>query len=126
MALKDLYPFATQDGQAIPLDIINPAGLVFQDFILGASTEFTIPAGYEVGTFFATKDCIVSFGADLVSFDANTMHTNTLLLPAGVVVTAAFIAGPAYVRGIAEVGTVYMQLIEKWAGLGLPQQFVRK
>lgn len=120
-----VYPFSTQDGKAIPLDIVNPAGLIFKSFVAGSGASFTIPAGKTVGVFFCNADAIISFGADMVSMAENTVHSKALLVPANTTLTTAFEAGTAYVRGISGSGIMYLQLIEKWAGLGLPTQYVR-
>ena len=37
------YPFATQDGKAIPLDILKPSGLIPVPFTEGAPVEITLP-----------------------------------------------------------------------------------
>jgi hypothetical protein len=125
-ASDQVYPFSTQDGKAIPLDIINPAGVIYQVFTNTASSLITIPGNYTVGTFKADADSIISFGADLGALVANTLHANTIFLPANVIVTSVIVPGSAYVRGLTASGTVYLQLIQKWAGLSLTTQLVRK
>lgn len=123
---KGIYPFATQDGQAIPLDIISPAGLIRKSFISAASSVVVLPEGYSVGVFYSSTDVLVSFGADHVTLADGAVSTDTMLVPAGTLVTAAFNSGNAYVKGLASSGDLYIQLIEKWAGLALNTQYVRK
>lgn len=122
-----IYPFATQDGKAIPLDIIKPEGILLQTFGVGSSSSFTLPEGSLVGTFTATSACLVRFGTDLPgSLAADTLYAETLLIPAETTVTCALTAGLVYVIGLVEEGTIYVQLIKKWAGLALDRQYLRK
>jgi len=123
---SEVYPFATQDGKAIPLDIIKPSGIITKTFTLAAAS-FTIPAGYKVGTFLATVGCLVRFGATLPNplVDA-TLYEDTLLVPNDTIVTSSILSTTVYVKGLAESGTLYVQLIEKWIGLALDKQFTRK
>jgi hypothetical protein len=124
---RGVYPFATQDGQAIPLDIIAPRSLMYQNFVsTGNGTAIVIPTASEVGTVFSTKDAILRFTDDLSILAADAEIPNALFIPANTIVTVALTPGTAYVLGIAEAGRLYLQVIDKWAGLGLPTQYVRK
>lgn len=120
-----VYPFATQGGDSIPLDIIKPSGLLKKTSLASGSSSFVIPAGYSVGIFYCTEDAVVSFGADNTTLVEGTVSDETLFLPADAFVTSAFDAGTAYVRSISVNGILYLQLIEKWAGLGYNNQFTR-
>lgn len=124
-APKDLYPFATQDGKAIPLDIIRADGLIFIDYTL-AGELLTIPAGKEVGTVYASTDAILTFGANTAVPAANVPMPASLFIPAKTILTVALLPGSAYVKAMSTNGKLVVQLIEKWAGLGLTTQFARK
>lgn len=121
-----IYPFATQDGKAIPLDIIKPKGIIFQSFTAGASAQITIPADATVGVIFSDKACAIGFGVDVPALVANTYYPTTALIPVGSIVTLALTPGTAYVRGLTDSGNIWIQLIEKWAGLALNTQYGRK
>lgn len=122
-----VYPFATQDGKAIPLDIIKAKSVIMQSFIAGAGTAITIPATATVGVLISDKACLLRFGTTLpASLIANTEYADTVLVPSGSIVVVAMTPGTAYVRGLSEAGTIYIQLIEKWAGLALNTQYQRK
>lgn len=121
-----VYPFATQDGKPIPLDIIKSAGFLWQSFIAGVGSRFDIPPDKTVGVLIATTACLVTFGTDLSDFMSNKVYNDTILIPADSPVTVSLIPGKAYVRSLTSPGTLYIQLIEKWAGLALDKQFTRK
>lgn len=121
-----VYPFATQDGKAIPLDVIKPTGVIPKSFTSSADSLLTIPADAVVGTFTTTKACIVKFGSVISSLADGVEILNAILVPADSTVTVALTPGPAYIRGLSESGTVYLQLIEKWVGLALNTQYSRK
>lgn len=123
--MEQVYPFATQDGKSIPLDIIRPSGLLFKSFTT-TPAEITIPEGYPVAAIIADKACLIKFNGSISGFVENTVYTDLLLVPAETIVIVSILSGIGSVRGITETGTVYIQLIEKWAGLALDKQFIRK
>lgn len=123
---SEVYPFATQDGKAIPLDIIKPAGLILQAFTPLAVASFIIPAGYKVGTMLASKACIVRFGQTIPALVDGTFYEDMLLIPNDTIITVSFDPTTLYVEGLTESGTFYLQLIERWAGLALDKQFSKK
>jgi hypothetical protein len=124
--VNQVYPFSTADGQAIPLDIIKSSGLVKKDFTALSTGSFTLVAG-EVGVLLASAPCLVRFGTTIpeVLLDG-TLYSDMYLVPRDTVITVSLTAGIIYVRGIEEDGTLYLQLIEKWAGLALAKQYSRK
>jgi len=122
-----VYPFATQDGKAIPLDIINPSALLKRLYTANASSAFTIPAGYSVGVFYSSQGAVVSFGVDKTNLADNVLADSTLFIPSDVLVTAAFNPGAAYVASASGIaGVLYIQFIQKWSGLALNTQYQRK
>lgn len=128
MAADDLvYPFATQSGEAIPLDIINPEGLIIQAFTAVANTPVAAITGLDIAMFIASQGCIVQFGAEIpIPAVDGTKYDDAIVIPAGVVVSVQCPAESFYVRGLSESGTLYVQMVRRWAGLALPKQFSRK
>lgn|SRR5574337_114699 len=126
MSLDQVYPFATQDGKSIPLDIIRPSGLIFRDFIAGTPLPITIPEGYPVAAIISDSACLIKFAGNIGTLIANTLYADLLLVPAGTIIISSVVAGNGAVQGLSAAGTVYIQLIEKWAGLALDKQFTRK
>jgi hypothetical protein len=55
-----------------------------------------------------------------------TLYEDMFLVYTDTIITVALTAGPIYVKGLSESGTLYIQLVEKWAGLALPRQFTKK
>jgi len=122
-ALKEAYPLSTRDGDAIPLDIVDPIALQIVGMTAGLGSG-TILANYELGHVYSTEGCIIEFGTALIPFPpVAVVSQNTLLVPPGVLITARFPVGIFRVISLG-VGTapVYIQYIRKWAALGMKQQ----
>jgi len=117
-----LYPFATQDGKAIPLDIIRPQGLIQVPFTL-TWASLVIPAGYEICVFRATEDAIIDIsGTAAVANVDGTAYNNHLFIPKGYIVTAAITVGTVKIIGASAVGRLVIQALKKWSSLSLPRQ----
>ena len=119
-APTDLYPLTTQDGQAIPNDVIKPLALVSFAILEGASNNITIPADYTLVWVYATKACLLKIGAsDLPApLVAGTSYANTTLIPAESPMVMMVAAGAADVQGVGPSdGVLYMMSIVQWAGL---------
>ena len=123
---SEVYPFATQDGKAIPLDILKPSSLVFYAFTDVAKTDIVIPTTSQVAIFLASEACLLSFEGSLIALTSGIEYTKTLLIPKDVIVASVIQGTFAQIRGLTASGTLYVQLIEKWAGLALDKQFTRK
>lgn len=121
-----VYPFSTMDGKPIPLDIIKPTGLIPKSFTAVGDSSFVVPSDAVVGVFISNQACLIRFGATVGAPVDATEIPNTILIPADMAVTVALTAGTCYVRGLTASGTVYLQLMEKWAALALPTQFTKK
>jgi len=124
----NLYPFSTQDGKVIPLDIIRPSALVKLSPTASIAGPLAIDISYSIGVFMSDVDCLVRFGSTIsLPLGAGTIYTNVLLVPANTLTVSVIPASPLYYATAGEVaGTLWIQLIAKWAGLGLEKQFVRK
>jgi len=123
---SQVYPFATQDGKPIPLDIIRPAGLIKIDFGNISNVNFTLADTYTEGIILATAACIVRQGSTIPSIADGTFYQDMFLVYTNTLITVSLLAGPIYVKGLTDSGTLYLQLVEKWAGLALPKQYIRK
>lgn len=124
-----IYPFSTQDGKAIPLDIIKPKGLISCAYTNGVVAHCVIPPDGSVGVLTSSFPCILRFGAvDMpVPPVDGVYYPDAVYIPAGGIITVALTPGPVSVVGAAtKSGVLYIQLIEQWAGLGLPTQYGRK
>lgn len=122
----EVYPFSTQDGKAIPLDILKPKGLMF--CIADPLIPKTLDLGAEaqVALITATGTAIASFSDSLSALVPEFMYEDGLLIPKDTFVATLLLGRYLNVRAMSESCTVYVQLIEKWAGLALPLQFTRK
>lgn len=123
---SQVYPFATQDGKPVPLDIIRPAGLIKIDFINSAVANFILPDTYTEGIILATSACLVRQGSTIPSIVNGTFYQDMFLVYTDTLITVSLLPGTIYVKGLTDSGTLYLQLIERWAGLGLPKQYIRK
>lgn len=123
---SELYPFATQDGKAIPLDILKPQGLLILPFTTDAVASISLPAGSTVAMLIASEACLVSFDHSLATVPTNEFLSEVLLVPYNNVVSCSIPSLDIKIRGVDNPGTLYVQLIEKWAGLALDRQYQRK
>lgn len=123
---SEIYPFATQDGKAIPLDILKPAALSFFDFTSAAKADITISQESSVVMLLATEVCILSFNSALTALTAGAEYLNAVLVPKNIIVSCLLPGYSAQVRGVTASGVLYIQSIEKWSGLALDKQFQRK
>lgn len=121
----DNYPYTTEDGTPIPLDIIRPKGIIQ----IGISTteallNFTDLTG--VAMFYATQDCYVVFAPSFGSVVNNTLKLNTLFIPKNHVVSSTINALSCSVKSLSTTGILIVQLIEKWSGLTLDTNFGKR
>lgn len=118
----DLYPFATADGKAIPLDIIRPSALLRKE----TAGLITVPAQYKVAIFYSIGgDSTVVGGTAAVPIVNDTILEDVLYIPAGGLVIASLPSSSLYMQPGAGAILV-VQFIEKWAGLAVTPQTGRK
>ena len=123
---EGVYPFSTQEGTAIPLDVIEGIGVLPVAFTAGASVAFTIPEGEVVGAITASEACVIAFGLSIGTITDNTLIDDALFIPRDATMTCALTPGLAYVRGFNTSGTIIVQFIRKWAAINLNRQYTRK
>ena len=125
MSDLEIYPFSTQDGKAIPLDILKPSHLFHISFTT-TSSSITLPEGAQVAMFMATVGAIVSFGAAVSFAGGSWNQANSLYVPKDIIVSSTVKDSTIHVRGVEGSGSLWVQIIEKWAGLALTKQYSRK
>jgi hypothetical protein len=129
---SDVYPFATQDGKPIPLDILGAKGVLIQDFVVGATAPMTIPDSKEVGIAYANEDCflILDDGVEpvvaITGITNNTLQENAFFIPANHAVAIRLVAGEARVIALDSAGRLVIQFIERWSGLDLDISYERR
>lgn len=128
MAADDqLYPLSTEKGESIPLDIVAPLAGKVLTLPANSHTALTVPASCKYASISATIDCVIDFvGTATYPF---TESTSALIIHANGVHTAVLptIAGLRVIPLIAgESGILKINGIQKWAGLGLNRQLVRR
>ena len=123
-ATSQLYPFSTEDGKSIPLEVIRPLGA----FVLSVTDEATFTTGpYELVSIRCSKDAVLVFNS-ATSIAEGVDLENALVLPAETIVTAVIPVNTSSKIKIMEEGSakLYIQHIQKWAGLGLNRQMNRR
>lgn len=117
MVAPELYPFSTQDGQAIPVEIIKPTKLIWWSLIKNVAKIVTIPAGMNTAYALSSGDCLFRVGTP--NFTSNTQDTvmdNTMFIPANTIITVALIPGAASFWPLIS-GNIYLSAIQQWASL---------
>lgn len=122
---SDIYPFATQDGKAIPLDILKPSYL-FHVALTAESTPISLPEGAVVAMFLADQAALVSFGEPVSAVTSAWSQEHCLYIPKDGIVSSALISTSVHVKAVGTLGSLWIQIIEQWAGLALAKQYVRK
>jgi hypothetical protein len=127
-AINQLYPLSSEDGKAIPLDIVLPLGVVLKALPANVHTILAIPAAFATVSIFATVDCVIDFTGSL-SFPAPELLTSALVVHRDTVISA-LLPNTGNVRVIplaaAEFGVIRIQQVQKWAGIGLARQLGRR
>lgn len=116
-AAPELYPFSTQDGKAVPAEIIRPKKLIWWPLLTAVNKAIVIPDGMMTAYIFSTATCVLKVGGTaFASFLAGTEYTDAMLIPADTVVTVSLAPGDAFIWPLA-AGTIYLSAIEQWAAL---------
>lgn len=119
-----IYPFSTQDGSAIPLDIVEPLSFFFVSLVINTAKSFTIPAGFDIAYVISETDCILQFGAtDIPNAPvAETVYDNAIFIPADLPCMIKLTPGEASAVTISASGKVRFNKIRQWAALTQPVQ----
>lgn len=120
--ITDLYPFSTKDAKAIPLDIIRPLSSARVAFADGVPSAVIDPAIADpVLILSADAPCVVRFGA-VPEVPSSAFAANQLLLGPDVTMIVAPQSPTFQVMGDGAAGNLSIQVIAKWAGLGVESQ----
>lgn len=122
----ELYPASTQDGKAIPLEIMAPKGMITQALTTAWST-IALSALYENSIIFSTVNMFLDItNTASGSPTSGTSYTGWVMIPANIAVTIVLPAASIKVRAVTGGGDVYINGMQKWASLALPRQFNSK
>ena len=122
---RELYPFSTQDGKAVPLEIIQPSAMVMLDVTTSYST-LALPDSLNLAAIFASCDCVIDLTGAATTLASGTLYNSMLFVPASTVVMAKLETVTAKIRAVSDSGTIFIQGVERWAGLNLTRQFTGK
>lgn len=126
-AVDQLYPFSTEDGTPIPLDIVQPQRCTVVDIATGAHSAFVLSDSQRLAYVVATVDCFLDFtGIASYPFSASD---SALFLPANTVLTIHVpgVISPRVIPLPASVsGKLMITGIRKWAGIGLARQLQQR
>ena len=125
MLTNELYPFSTQDGQPIPLEIINPLASVYFAHTTTAAS-LVLSAKFNLSAIFSTEHCIIDLSNTLSSWVSGTTYNDTLFIPKETIVLAVLPTATIKVRSFDTSGNLFIQGVQKWAAMNLPRQFTGK
>jgi hypothetical protein len=127
-ASTQLYPFSTEKGEAIPLDVVRPLGVVVASLSANAAATLNIPSSYAEVSIRSTIDAMVDF-TGTATYPLVGPYSSALLLHKDVVHTVQ-LPSTGNVRIVpvnaGEAGKVLINSIQKWAGIGLNRQLTRR
>lgn len=136
-AERTVYPLSTRDADSIPLEVIDPNGLMYIQMLIGANSDIVIPDDYFIGFIWSELGCIIQqLGVPSGAFDITQPHTgitpsskaNTLFVPAQTILTIKWTPGAARIVSLSttEAQKVVIQNTVKWNTLALNQQITKK
>lgn len=122
-ASDQLYPFSTQNGEFIPLEIIRPTGIISKSFTISGVSTIAFPATMQLAGFYSEEGCIIDFSNTLSAPLADgTLYSNALIVPPQMLVSSVILSPTAKVIGLKIPGVLLVQGIYKWAALALSRQ----
>jgi hypothetical protein len=123
---REIYPFTTNDGKAIPLDIVKPIGVTKYALLTDALTDVNTLEENTVVVLYSTVDCLISFTGTLAILPVvnGTTYTDSIFVPAGTLMTVEPIFGSGKAVALDAAGSLYVQQVEKWAGLSQPRSAI--
>ena len=127
--VAQIYPFSSEKGDAIPLDIMEPLASIAVQLAVNAAASLTIPSTYKLVAIYSAIDLFVDFtDAQTYPVTLNTSVNQMLFVPAQSVMTiklpdtGAVKLIPANAN---EGGLVVFTDIRKWAAIALERQLTR-
>lgn len=115
--VKGQYPLATQDGQAVPLEIVKAASFLFAVLVNGVNKQLTIPAGIVTAYVMSTVNCVLkNASAPFTALAADTVYADSMFIPADHLTTIQLTPGTINIWPLG-AGTIYITGIEQWAAL---------
>lgn len=117
----ELYPFSTQNGDSIPLDIIKPRALQYFTFTTTFATV-VLSNKLNLAMVWASEDCILDLVNSANALTSGTERDNWLFIPKAAVVACVLPTATVRVRGLSASGSLMVQGIHKWSILALPRQ----
>ena len=127
-ASTQLYPFSTEKGEAIPLDVVRPLGVLVAALTANTAATVNIPATFSVVSIRSTIDAMVDFD-NAAGYPLTGPYTSALILHKDVIQTIQLPdTGNVKIVPInaGEAGKVLINGIQKWAGIGLNRQLTRR
>lgn len=115
--VKGQYPLATQDGQAVPLEIVKAANFLFAVLVANVNKPVTIPAGLVTAYVLSTVNCVLkNASAAFTALAADTNYPDAMFIPSDHLTTLQLTPGVINIWPLAS-GTIYITGIEQWAAL---------
>jgi hypothetical protein len=130
--LDKRYPLSTADGQAIPLEIIKPHGIIKKSFLSSAATAaMAVPSTIDIIAISADQDVIVQFASSSASAAAlvdGVLTEDAVYIQKDIitVVSPPIDKKSFSIIGDTANGTAIFQFIERWGGISLASQITRR
>lgn len=128
---EDTYPYSTENGSAVPLDVIKAKSLMILD-VSTTPTTIQIPRGSRVATICSDTDCVIQLtdrpSQTLQPSTAthNTFIDDALMIHKDHILSVVVEEGDAHVVSLEGSGTMYIQLVEQWASISMDSEYERR
>jgi hypothetical protein len=117
-APKQLYPYTSQDGSAIPIEIAQPLAMVRYSLVANTKKDIIIPEGWVVGWIYSDVDLVFSHNDTDLPYPLvdGTVYSEATFLPKRKPYSIKWVPGDGSILPLG-TGTVYLMKIEQWAAL---------
>ena len=125
---REIYPLATQNGQAIPLDIVKPVKMTKLAVASDSLASITFASDHEIAFLYSDVDVVLSFTGESFTLPlANgTEYNDAIFVPAYTLMTVEVLAGAGKAVSLAGSGYLIIQFVEKWAALAIPNRAISR
>lgn len=118
--LQTLYPLSTQEGVAVPFEVVQPIGCLMEDFTDSSSPVRTLVTVDCILAIYANKDLLIKFGGQAAVVPADgTYDENLIFVPKYTVYTVSPVSEKLAIvaANTGESGRCFINLLTRWISL---------
>lgn len=127
MATANRYPLSSPEGQAIPLDVVKPLGVIRLPFTSASYNSQVLSSAYQDKLLMlsSSADCYLDSNAVAVPIVDNIVSANNVHVPAGTLVIVVINSVHLNVIGVSASGSLHVQILDTWSKVAIEAQISR-